>query len=175
MRTKIAENTIKSVQGAYLPTVSVGANYYYANPNQRIFPAVAAFRQTWDVGATVSFDVTNLLTNKNNMAEATANLAIAKMGSEQLADAVRMDINAAYMTYQNTLTKVTLQQKSIAAATENYRVTDNRYKQNVATLTDLLDADALLLQAKINLATAKADAATNYYKLQKAMGILAKG
>jgi outer membrane protein len=174
LRTKAAENTIKSAKGAYLPTVSVGANYLYANPNQRVVPAVATFKQTWDVGATVSFDVTNLFTNKNNIDEATANLAIAKLGNDQLADAVRMDINAAYLTYQSTLTKAALQQKSIAAAAENYRVTNNRYQQNVATLTDLLDADALLLQAKINLATAKADAATNYYKLQKAMGTLTK-
>ena len=172
LRTKASENALKSANGAYLPTVSVGANYLYANPNQRIQPAVAQFKGTWDVGATVAFDVTNLLTNRKNVDEATANIAIAKMGGEQLSDAIRMDINAAYLTYQNSLAKAALQKKSIAAAAENYRITNNRYKQNVATLTDLLDADALLLQARINLATANADAALNYYKLQKTVGSL---
>ena len=57
-------------------------------------------------------------------------------------------------------------------ATENYRVTNNKYTQQTATITDLLDADMLLLQTKINIITAKADAENNYYKLLKGSGEL---
>ena len=46
----------------------------------------------------------------------------------------------------------------------------NRYKATVSTLGELLDADAMVLQAKINLEIAKADAELAYYKLLKAIG-----
>ena len=81
-----------------------------------------------------------------------------------------MDINAQYFGYQTALGKIKLTQKTITQATENQRVMNNRYRATVSTLSELLDADALLLQAKINLEIAKADAELAYYKLLKAIG-----
>ena len=42
-------------------------------------------------------------------------------------------------------------EKSILQATENFRITKNKYDNNLVTITDLLEADVSLLQAKLNL------------------------
>ncbi len=61
-------------------------------------------------------------------------------------------------------------EKTITQTTENQRVMKNRYNNQLSTIGELLDSDFLVLQAKINLETAKADAELAYYKLLKAVG-----
>jgi outer membrane protein TolC len=46
----------------------------------------------------------------------------------------------------------------------------NRYNNQLSTIGELLDADFLVLQSKLNLVNTKADAELAYYKLLKAVG-----
>ena len=68
--------------------------------------------------------------------------------------------------------KIDLAIKAIAQAKENKRILDNRFNAQVALLTDVLDADVFLLQAKTNLLNAQAEAIIANYKLQKSLGQL---
>lgn len=169
-RVQSADAAIKTSQGAYYPTLSLFGNYYYNKPNQRVFPPEDKFKDTWDAGATLSWSVTQLFTNKSNVREATANFEQANALVEQLSDAVRMDVNASYSNYMLAKQKITLAQSTLEQAQENQRVMQNRYDNSTALYTDLEEADALLLQAQLNLVNAKTDAATAYYKLQKSIG-----
>ena len=55
---------------------------------------------------------------------------------------------------------------------ENYRITKNKYDNNLVNTTELLDANVLLLQSKINLAVSKADVLMAYSQLLKTSGLL---
>lgn len=46
----------------------------------------------------------------------------------------------------------------------------NRYLNQLAILTDLLDADRLRLNAELQLTTARTDVIYTYYQLQRAVG-----
>ena len=170
LRRQATAKTVDIAKGGLFPTISVGANAYMNNPNQRVFPQQDNFKGTWDIGVTLTYNFTNLYTGKYQIQEAQANLAQANFVKDQLSDAAKMDINAQYFGYQTALEKIKLIEKTIIQTTENQRVMNNRYKATVSTLSELLDADALLLQAKINLEIAKADAELAYYKLLKAIG-----
>ena len=170
LRRQATAKTVDIAKGGLFPTISVGANAYMNNPNQRVFPQQDNFKGTWDLGVTLTYNFTNLYTGKYQIQEAQANLAQANFVKDQLSDAAKMDINAQYFGYQTALEKIKLIEKTIIQTTENQRVMNNRYKATVSTLSELLDADALLLQAKINLEIAKADAELAYYKLLKAIG-----
>jgi outer membrane protein TolC len=74
------------------------------------------------------------------------------------------------LTYQTALQKITLAQKSIDQAKENQRIMNLRYNSQVATLTELLEADGLYTQAQLNLVNAQIDAELAYAKLQKSIG-----
>ena len=63
-------------------------------------------------------------------------------------------------------------QQNIGQATENYRIVNSTYFNQLSLLTDLLDADNQLLQSRFDLVTAQVLAATQYYQLQKALGTL---
>ncbi len=165
--------TVKGVDiahGAYYPTISVGANYFYNNPNQRVFPQQDAFKGTWDMGIQLSYNLTSLYTTKAQIQEAQANVVAANAQRQQLSDMAKMEVNANFHAYQSAMDKIKLTEKTIVQTTENQRVMKNRYQAQVSTIGELLDADALVLQAKINLEIAKADLVAAYYKLQKSIG-----
>ena len=170
MRRQAVIKNIDVVKGQVYPVVSLNANYYENRPNQRVFPQQDAFKGTWDAGIQLTYNLSALYTTKFQVKEAQANLVQSNALKDQITEGAKMEINASFYAYQSALEKISLIQKSILQATENQRVMKNRFDAQVITIGELLDADYLVLQAKLNLETAKADAETAYYKLMKAVG-----
>ena len=63
-------------------------------------------------------------------------------------------------------------QLSVRQAEENYRIMRNRYLNQLAILTDLLDAESLRLNAELQLTNARTEVVYTYYELQRAAGKL---
>lgn len=172
LRTKAADAGIKIAKGNYYPTVSVGVDGYYSRPNQRYFPVLDAFKPSWDAGINLSWDVTGLYTNKKAVAEANAMKVQSEVNHDMITDNISNEVNQDYVQYTQSLQQINLSQQTIAQAEENYRLMKARYDNHVALLSDLQQADVLLLQARINLMLSRADAEVAYNKLLKATGSL---
>lgn len=171
-RTKTGDANIKIAKGAYYPLVAVAGNYYVSNPNPRIIPPEQRWVNTWDAGISLNWDLMGLYTNKHKVVEA---LTVQKQNQAMYdlsIDQAKMEVNQNFITNQESVQKINVAQNTIKQAEENYRVMQNRFNERVATVTDLLDANIILLQAKMNLETAKADAEVSYYKLIKSTGTL---
>ncbi|MEP7167826.1 MAG: TolC family protein [Bacteroidota bacterium] len=171
-RNESFANALKVSQNSYYPNIAVGANYYYSRPNQRIFPLKDGWHQTWDAGVTLSWDITNFYTNKHNVAEARANLSQTEQQKNILSDAIKMEVNQNYLTYIEAKKKIEVIEKSVTQADENYRITDNKYNNQLVLQSELFDADNALLQSKINLILAQSDSEVAYYKLLKSVGCI---
>lgn len=171
-RVAAAGKQVAASKGAMLPLVSVGANYYYNNPNQRQFPIIDKFIGTWDVGIGINWTLSSLYTSRHMVEESRANQIQSEARSNQLSDAVRSDIAANYYNCQSGLQKIALADKAVGSATENQRITQLRHTQQTASASDLLEADAMLLQAQINAVSARVDQQTAWFRLQKSAGRL---
>lgn len=170
LRYKATSNSLKVAKNGFYPNIAVGANYVYARPNQRIFPLRDLWKETWDAGITLTWDITNLYSNRHNIDEARANQSQAEAQKEILSDAIKMEINQNYLMYDEANKKTDVFAVSVAQAHENYRITENKYKNQLVLQSELLDADNALLQSKINLINSKADAEVAYYRLLKSSG-----
>jgi outer membrane protein TolC len=149
----------------------IGADYDYLRPNPRIVPPLDVFQPTWDIGFKISYSITGLYDNKNKTDVSRARLAEAKAQYDDLSDDAKMDINKNYLQYKESLNKIGVAQKSLEQAVENYKIVKSKYDNHIALLTDLLDADNYLLNAKINLISSKADATLAYYSMLKSAGV----
>jgi len=161
---------IKSAKANYLPTLSVGGNAYYSNPNTRVFPAQDVFKGTWDAGVTMSWNLHSLYTNKHHVAESKATLSQTEFSKSQLMDDIKMEVNADYLSYIKNKQRIKVSEEAVSQAEENYRIVNNRFRNNTVLISDLTDANTLLLQTKINLLVDKADTDLAYYKLIQATG-----
>lgn len=170
IQSKVADFNIKSIKANKLPTVGVGANLYYINPSGSFIPPSAQFIMPMTIGATVSWNVASLWNNKNKVSEARIQQKEIGLQKGLLTDNVKTELNKNYQNYKLAVQKINVLETSIAQATENDRLLASKYKNNIASATDRIDAETLLYQAKINLELAKADAKLAYYTLLKSTG-----
>lgn len=169
-KTTASKYMVKASKAAYMPTVSLVGNGVYNNPNQRIFPQEAKFKATWDVGVSFNWNIMQLYTARAVVAEAKNQYAQIQLGTELLKENIEMEVNANVEALKVARLKIDLAQQAIEQATENRRILNNRFEAQVALLTDVLEADRLLLEARTNLLNAQADAALAQLKLMKSIG-----
>jgi len=170
LQNKVADFNIKSIKANTRPTLGVGANLYYINPSGSFIPPSEQFIMPITIGATVSWNVASLWNNKNKVAEAKIQQKEIGLQKDVLSDNVKTELNRNYQNYQLAVKRINVLETSIAQATENDRLLESKYKNNIASATDRIDAETLLYQAKINLELAKADAKLAYYTLLKSTG-----
>lgn len=170
LRNKVAETDIKSTRANTLPTLGVGANMYYINPSGKFIPTNHQYIVPVTLGATLSWNIASLWTNKNKVNDARIQQKGIVIEKEIESDQVKTEINRNYQNYQVAVHKINILETSIAQATENDRLLESKYKNNVASAIDRIDAETLLYQSKINLELAKADAGLAYYNLLKSTG-----
>jgi len=170
LRNKVAELDVKTVKANLLPTFALGADVYYINPSGNFIPSNKQYIVPMTVGATLSWNIGNLWTNKNKLSNSRIQQQGVVIEKEVQSDNVKTEINRSFQNYQVAKNKINVLETSIAQATENDRLFASKYKNNVASVTDRIDAETLLYQAKINLEIAKADAGIAYYTLLKSTG-----
>ncbi|MGE6221640.1 TolC family protein [Nubsella zeaxanthinifaciens] len=170
LRHQTADYNIKSIKANTRPTVGLGANLYYVNPSGNFIPSNQQFVMPITLGATISWNIGSLWTNKNKVAEAKVQQLEIDTQKDIFTDNVKTELNKNYQTYQLAVQKIDVLETSIAQATENDRLLESKYQNNIASAIDRIDAETLLYQAKINLELAKADAKLAYYTLLKSTG-----
>ncbi len=169
IRKEQANIGLKLTKNNTLPIISAGANVNVDLPNQRLFPNEAVFTPTWNIGVFLNWNLTDIYTNKNKITE--SNLAISKINTvaSQVQEGIKMEINADYNNYLQAKQKINLANKSVEQASENFRVEQNKFKTQTTTATEFLNANTMLINAKIGLTTAIANAELAYKKLLKSI------
>jgi outer membrane protein TolC len=170
LQNKVAENNIKNVKANVLPTVGVGANLYYVNPSGKFIPPANQYIVPMTVGANLSWNIGALWNNKNKVSEARIQQKEVTLTKDLQLDQVKTEINKNYQDYQLALARIKVLETSIQQASENDRLLESKYRNNVASAIDRIDAETLLYQSKINLEIAKADAGLAYYTLLNSTG-----
>ena len=169
-RLEAAEASVRGMRSARRPQASAQAAVDHANPNPRILPLADAFETTWSVG--VSFTWTPWDGGRTQAAVAQAE-AQARALRHQLEDAeqrVRLDVTARTLALDTALAAVEVAARAREAARENVRVAADRYREGVASSSDLLDAETMLLRAGLEHTQALADTQRARAARQRAIG-----
>ena len=166
-REKAAATTIKSVKGEYYPGVALTGGVIAAK-----IPNVLTINDAMNIGLGVQYNFGSIWKTGAKIDLAKARLHQVQASESMLLDNIHLQINQAYHNYLLSTKKIDVYAKAVEQANENYRITKNKYDNNLVTTTDLLDADVAQLQARLNYAFSKADAAVAYRKLEQTAGTL---
>lgn len=167
LRAKAATTGIKAVKGEYYPSVALTGGYIAAD-----IPGFVTITNAVNVGVGVQYSLSSLWKTKAKVAQARAREQQVFANEELLSDNIRLQVNQAYEAFLLSRKKINVYAVAIDQAAENYKITKNKYDNNLVTTTDLLDADVAQLQAKLNYAFAKADAVAAYNRLLQVSGTL---
>ncbi|GEO07992.1 TolC family protein [Segetibacter aerophilus] len=166
LRKKAANTGVKAAKGGSFPSVAVTGGYVAAD-----IPNVFTVTNAVNVGVGVQYSLSSLWKN-SQVEQAKAREKQVEASEEILNDNVRLEVNQAYQNYLSSRKKIEVYQTAIAQAEENFKIVRNKFQNQLATTTDLLDADVAQLQARLNAAFAKADASVAYNKLLQTAGLL---
>ncbi len=166
-RIKASEIGIKAVKGEYYPTLALTGGYVMAD-----IPDVLSVSNALNAGIGLQYNIGGLWKTGAKVQSAKARNIQLQAAEGIINDQIKLEVNNAYQQYMLALRKIDVYKNAVLQADENYRITKNKYDNNLVTTTELLDADVAQLQAQLNYAYAYTDATLAYKKLQKASGLL---
>ena len=166
---KAAAVGVKVAKAEAYPTIALTGGYIAAD-----IPKLITVTNAINIGLGAQYNIASLWKNNTNLTQARAREVQLNATESLLNDGIKLQLNRDYQNYLFAQKKIDVYEKTITQAAENYRITKNKYDNNLVTITDLLEADVSLLQAKLNVSVAKADAALAYNKILSTTGTLSK-
>jgi outer membrane protein TolC len=152
------------------PSLGVLGGVEYANPNPRIFPRQDAWKTSWDVSVNVGWTLWNGGRTKAEVAEADAAARAAQARLQGLDRALTFEVEQRALELDAARAAIGTATEAVRAATEARRVLGERFGAGVATSTDVLDAQGVLLQAELDRTRALASAHLAQARLERALG-----
>jgi outer membrane protein len=169
-RIKAGESGVTLAQSNWYPQIFLFSNLYYSRPNPRIVPGKDQFKETWDAGVSLSWDVWNWFSTSYQTEQAEASLTQTQEGLGILKDAVTLEVTQNYLSVSQNKMKIDISEIGVKQAQENMRITSERFKQGIVTSSDVIDAEVALLQAKTSYTNSLVDYELAKAKLDKSIG-----
>lgn len=157
----------KAAKAENLPSIAFTGGYVAAD-----IPKFLTIYNAVNVGVGISYNLSNLWKENSSLKQSRAREMQLTATNELLNDNIKLDVNREYQNTDYSKKRIAVFEKSAEQANENYRITKNKYDNGLATMTELLDADAAQIAANVGVINAKADAALAYRKLLQTTGTL---
>ena len=163
---KLAEQKIKQAKAGSLPTVAVVAENHLTGPyTQDLIPKDCNVN-VWFVGVGVKFSLGSIWKNKHQIRKARIEHQQSQETISLAREGVENAVQANYTNLLTSYTEVNTQEKQVELAKQNYSVVQNRYQNDLALLTDMVDASNMKLSAEMSLVNARINMLYNFYRLK---------
>jgi outer membrane protein TolC len=172
LRAEQAGKMVRLAQSEYFPTLSLVGNYARFGDNPSLSGSDFRDAENWYLMGVASWNFWEWGKTKFRVDAGRAREVQALDAIKELNDQMALEIKNAYLNLQEAETQITVSEKVIEQADENFRIAQERFKESVATSTEVLDALTLLTRARSEYATSLGDFNISYAKLQRAMGTI---
>ena len=163
---KVNRQRVKMERSERLPKISLVAAEHLDGPITIEVPVLDNNFNYWYVGVGVKYNISSLFKNNRKLKAAHLNVRKAQETYELAQEQTNHAVQESYVNFLTSFTDLRTQQKSVELADQNYSVTSNRYQNDLALLTDMLDASNMKLSADLGLVNARINVIYNYYKMK---------
>lgn len=150
-RIEQGEKTVSQAKAGYYPRVFAQAghtfqqNDFWLHDNQYF----AILGMEWSLFS--GFDT------RAQVRQAKQRLEQLRLQRQDLTEQIRLEVQTAYLALKETAERIRVTEKAVAQGEENLRLNQERYKEQVGTATDVIDAQTLLTKARVNYFNAHYD------------------
>lgn len=163
---KVNRQRVNMERSERLPKISLVAAEHLDGPITIEVPVLDNNFNYWYVGVGVKYNISSLFKNNRKLKAARLNVRKAQETYELAQEQTNHAVQESYVNFLTSFTDLRTQQKSVELADQNYSVTSNRYQNDLALLTDMLDASNMKLSADLGLVNARINVIYNYYKMK---------
>jgi outer membrane protein TolC len=149
-RARAANAQLTSQRFQYLPNLTVS----YSNNQNSLDPpwrGLGGFRETFSWRFGLSWPLFNGFERERNQVNAATARDLAQANAADARRGVNAQLTQQLAALTTTYEQITIARDNLAAATEDLRVQNERYRVGAATILDLLTSQAALTQAEVNV------------------------
>lgn len=172
LAVQMGERGEKLVRSEMIPNIALFAANHLDGPITIEVPVINSNFNYWYVGIGVSYKLSSLYKASRTLKKAQLTTDLSRRRQQDILEQTNLSVQADYTRYIEAFEEVATLEKSVQLANENYSVIENRYRNDIALVTDMLDASNQLLDAELQLVNARINVLFNYYKLKNTSGNL---
>lgn len=160
-----------------LPTLTLTGGYSL-NAERFVFDDLPFSRSNlddhsdWSVGLSLSFPIFDGGVKSRAIRKANIDLRNARLEYEDLEKRVKLEVKSAHINLKNAAKKIELTNRQVVSARESYDASLGRYKNGLAPITEVIDAEVALTEGQINFINSKYDFLEADAQLKKVAGVL---
>lgn len=148
VRIEQADHSVAAAKKKLIPQVDAIGNYTHFEGSQ-FQQKDAAY-----VGLFATWDVWDWGTTTSGIASASAQLDQARIARKKLDDQVRLEAREAFVNADTAREGLGVARTAVSQAEENFRIVTRKFEAAAATSFDVVDAEALVTQARGQVETA---------------------
>lgn len=138
---------------ALRPRVFALAAVEPGRPNNRFVPRSDEWQTSWDLGVTLSWSLWDGGRARAEAASARAQAEAVAHRVREFDAALSIEVRARQLEVETARAALRASATAVTAAAEARRVLNERFRSGVATSTDVLDADLVLLETELEQTT----------------------
>jgi len=165
-----AEKGVELTKSSYYPTVALVGTYSRESDEPLLGADPGEDADVWALVAKAEWAFWEWGKKKSDVSASKAKAAQVKYLLMELKDSIQLQVKEAYLHVREAEKNIEVAQTAVLQAEENFRMNEERYKQQVATSTDVLDAQTLLTQARSNYFNTLSEHDIALAQLERAMG-----
>lgn len=171
LQVEIAQKELEIGKTDYYPSITLEGNYYKIGTD---FDADGgegiSDPESWDITATASWNFWEWGKTRYGVKEKLSALAQSRYQLAEIIDNIHLEVKQAYLNTKESEQNIMAVKQAIEQAKENFRISEERYKEQMDTSTDVLDAQTLLSRTMTNYYNALYDFKISKAYLYWAMG-----
>jgi outer membrane protein len=167
---EIAQKNIQLARSEYYPQVFLQSRYKKEGDTPNVSGSDFAYADNFEISAGIRWNFWEWGRTHYLVQEKIKEREQVKAAFTQVLDSVQLEVQEAYINLKESEKNIGVARKAIGQAEENFRISEVRFREQVATTLELFDAQTLLAQAKVNYYRALYGYQIAQARLQKAMG-----
>jgi outer membrane protein len=170
LREQSARSAERAARAGLFPSLVLNAGYGFHSPDSRSFPPQEELTAYWQLGALLHFDLLSPLRVPVLVHQAAAQGRSARNSAQAVKEQLLLSLKRAYSEALLAEEEIQAAGTAQAYAEELHRSVQDRYDQGTVLRSELLDAQAAVLEAELRLIDARVNRVVSRAALAAAAG-----
>jgi len=171
-RIEVAATNINILKAERQPEILILAQSDLQRPFLNAIPSIDVYYNIWRAGVGLRYNISSIYQSPRKIKAGNIRLDLARKEDLLQRQDLEVAVKNALIKYHESQDELRTYRTDLRSAEENYRTVEMRYFNQLALLTDLIDATNNKTDAEIKVADAEINTIYRFYQLLKTIGTL---
>ena len=169
---EIAQANLALIGAERYPEIGLFAASNLQRPYTNTLPGRDIYFNVWTAGVSIRYNISSAYQSPRKRKAGKIQLEQSLAKDVLQKQNVEVSVSTALIKYNEAKDELVTYSEDLRSAEENYRIVEKKYFNQLALLTDIIDASNTKIEAELRVSNARINVVYAYYQLQKNVGLL---